>query len=288
MKRIMAILVACAAIGGLVYGFTKIGENQFQAEESFNPAEIEEIEINNESWDVELKQAESTQLTITAEGTQKNKQRDPVTIEKQGNKMTIQQSDETGGSRGFSFGKNGTISVSIPDNEINTITVSNNNGDIEMKNIATTNLIVTNGSGSERIAGIAVEKGQFTSIDGELTVDNSSLQELVVASKAGDSDLTNVTSSKMNITSTDGEVSVKEATEGESLFVETKSGDITLSYKEAPASLQLTAQSESADMTVGLANMKETKSTEKLKEGTIGEASHTVELFSTHGTINIK
>lgn len=25
MKRIMAILVACAAIGGLVYGFTKIG-----------------------------------------------------------------------------------------------------------------------------------------------------------------------------------------------------------------------------------------------------------------------
>ncbi|WP_263705543.1 DUF4097 domain-containing protein [Shouchella tritolerans] len=287
MKRIVVILVAVAAIGGLVYGFTKIKENPFRIDESFDSAGIEEIEINNESWDVELKQAESKQLTITAEGTQKNKKY-PVTIEKQGNKMTIQQSDETGGSRGFSFGKNGTISVSIPDNEVNTITVSNNNGDIEMKNIATTNLIVTNGSGSERVAGISAEKGQFTSIDGELNVENSSLQEVIVASEAGDSYITNVTSTKMNITSTDGEVAVKEATEEEALFVETKSGDITVSYKEAPASLQLTAQSESADITVGLANMKETKSTDKLKEGTIGDASHTVELLSTHGTINIK
>ncbi|GIN12639.1 hypothetical protein J26TS2_25060 [Shouchella clausii] len=138
------------------------------------------------------------------------------------------------------------------------------------------------------MAGISAEKGQFTSIDGELNVENSSLQEVIVASEAGDSYITNVTSTKMNITSTDGEVAVKEATEEEALFVETKSGDITVSYKEAPASLQLTAQSESADITVGLANMKETKSTDKLKEGTIGDASHTVELLSTHGTINIK
>lgn len=288
MKRIMAILVAFAAIGGLVYGSTKIGENHFRTDESFDSAGIEEIEINNESWDVELKQAESKQITITAEGKQKNKKNDPVTIEKQGNKMTIQQSDETGGSQGFSFGKNGTISVSIPDNEIGTVLLSNNDGNIEMNNIATTNLIVTNGSGSERVAGVAAEKGQFTSIDGELKVENSSLQELIVASEAGDSYITNVTSSETNITSTDGEVSVKEAQEGEFLFVETKSGDITLSYKEAPASLLLTAQSESADITVGLDNVKETKKTAKSIEGTIGDASHKVELLSTHGTINIK
>lgn len=283
----IAVLITLGVIGGLIYSFNGKGTDSFQKEKSFDSAIIEEIEINNESWNIVLKHTESKRITITAEGKQKDKKSDPVTIENKGNKIVVNQLGEKEGLQGFSFGKSGTISISIPDNEIETITLSNSNGDIAMKNIATNTLVVSNDSGSETITGLSAEKGRFTSKDGELKLENSSFKELIVASKAGDSYITSVTSPKMKITSTDGEVSVKDAEEGESLFVETKSGDITVSYKTAPTSLQFTANSDSADITVGLDN-KEIKNTEKSKEGRIGDASNKVKLLSTYGTIIIK
>lgn len=135
---------------------------------------------------------------------------------------------------GFSFGKKGTIYISIPNNEVDTITLNNSFGDIKMNDVTTKNIVISNDSGAEKIEGLSAVKGKFTSKDGELSLKDSSLKELTVDSNTGDNYLTSVTSPKMKITSTDGEVSIKGVKEGKSLFVETKSGDISVSYKKLP------------------------------------------------------
>ncbi|MGG4397583.1 DUF4097 family beta strand repeat-containing protein [Paenibacillus thiaminolyticus] len=188
---------------------------------------------------------------------------------------------------GFSFGKRGTIYISIPDNEVQTLTVNNGSGDIKMEDVTATNIVISNDSGTEIMEGLSADKGEFTSKDGELNLKNSLLHELIVTSISGDSYITGVTSPEMNITSTDGEVSIQELQEGKSLRVETKSGDIAVSYKAAPASLMLTSNSDSSDINVDLDGFREQERTEKTKAGTIGDAANKLELISKNGTIQV-
>ncbi|MDM5186638.1 DUF4097 family beta strand repeat-containing protein [Bacillus sp. DX4.1] len=288
MKKIILASTVLIVIGGLVFSIKGVGAKSFEKTKSFEVDRIEEVEINNESWDIEFKNTKSKKIIIEVEGKQKDKKNDPVTIKNDGKKIEVNQQDQKGMFEGFSFGKKGTIYISIPKNEVDTITLNNSFGDIKMNDVTTKNIVISNDSGAGKIEGLSAVKGKFTSRDGELSLKNSSLKELTVASNTGDNYLTSVTSPKMKITSTDGEVSIKDAKEGKSLFVETKSGDIAVSYKEAPTSLTLTANSDSSDITVDLDGFKKKTNTEKSKKGTIGDASNKLELLSKDGTINIK
>ncbi|MGE8203612.1 DUF4097 family beta strand repeat-containing protein [Heyndrickxia sp. NPDC080065] len=287
-KTLAAITIVLIAIGGSACSIKDVGKKNVEIKKSFAVDRINEIEINNESWDVEFKHTESKKITIAAEGKQLDKEKDPVTIENDGNKIIVKQQDKKGGRQGFSFGKKGTILISIPQNGVDTITLNNSDGDIKMKDVTTKNIVILNEAGSEKIEGLSADKGKFTSKDGEVQLNHSSLKELTVDSTAGDIYMKSVISPKMKITSTDGEVSIKDTKEGESLFIETKSGDITVTYKEAPTSLTLTANSDSSDITVALDHFNRKNNTEKSKEGSIGDGANKVELLSKNGIINVK
>ncbi len=284
------MILTCTALivtGGLIFSFKEVRGKSFEKENSLDADSIEEIEINNESWDIEFKNTKSKKITIEVKGKQKDKKRDPVTINNDGKKIKINQKDQKGILEGFSFGKKGTIYISIPKNEIDTITLNNSFGDIKMNDVATKNIVISNDSGAEKIEGLSADNGKFTSKDGELSLKDSSLQELTVASTTGDNYISNVTSPRIKVTSTDGEISIKNAKEEKSLFVETKSGDIAVSYKESPTSLMLTVNSLSSDTTVNLGSFKKKRDTEKSKEGTIGDAANKLEVLSKEGTIKI-
>ncbi|GIN88488.1 hypothetical protein J6TS2_48740 [Heyndrickxia sporothermodurans] len=289
MKKIItAITIVLIAIVGSACSFNEAEKKKVEIKKSFAVEEIEEVEINNESWDIEFNNTESSKIIIAANGKQLDKKNDPVTIQNDGNKIIVNQQDQKGGIPGFSFGKKGTISISIPNNGVHTITLNNSDGDIKLKDITTKNIVISNDAGSEKIEGLSADKAKFTSKDGELNLKQSSLKDLTIASAAGDTYLTGVTSTKMTITSTDGEVSVKDTKEGESLLIETKSGDINVLYREAPRSLSLAANSDSSDITVDLDHYIEKKNTKKSKEGSIGDSTNKVELLSKSGVIMIK
>lgn len=275
------------AIFGLVLSGMEKRLDKFVGEKSFDIEGIKELVINNESWDLEFNNSESNKLTVTFEGKQKDKKNDPVTIKSKSKRIIISQQDEDGGfTDNFSFGKKGIIHISIPQNALDTLTVNNSYGDIKMNDIKSKNVIISNDSGTAKIEGLSAEKGRFTSKDGELSLKESSLKNLTSASTSGDNYLMNVNSPNMNITSVDGEVSVNDAVEGKTLLVETKSGDITVAYKEVPTSLKITANSNSSDITLNLDSLKLDTDTEKSKVGTIGDASNQLELLSKYGTIN--
>lgn len=74
---------------------------------SFDGKQIEELELNIESWNMVLENTESDKLTIEFEGNQQQKQQDnPVEIKKDGNKVKVLQQDvKEGVMNNFSFGK---------------------------------------------------------------------------------------------------------------------------------------------------------------------------------------
>ncbi|MCT1399428.1 DUF4097 domain-containing protein [Paenibacillus sp. p3-SID867] len=289
MRKILATSLVLLTVGGFVMGCQGVGNStSYNHESSYEASRIEEIEINNESWDIEFRRSDSPNITIACDGKRQDNKSDPVTIDQEGKKIVVTQKDQGGAMAGFTFGKKGTIYISVPEHEVDTITLNNDAGDIKMKDVSAQNIVFSNHSGSETIEGLSADTGVFTSKDGELKLKNSSLNELTVTSGSGGSYLNGVTSPEMNITSTAGEVTVKEIDEGKRLCVETESGDITVSYITPPTSLNLAASSNSSDISIGLNGFKESQRTENAVEGTIGDASHTLELISRSGIIVVK
>ncbi|MBK5489788.1 DUF4097 family beta strand repeat protein [Bacillus sp. TH17] len=288
MKKIIVIAILLITIASMVFGFKTFHMKDFKKENSFEINNIKEIEVDNENWDIEFKSTDSNKIVISAQGQRLDKEIDPVKIENDGNKMMIKQEQKMNGFvNGFTFRKKNIISIFIPKKEIDKIVLNNKSGDVKISDIAVKHIVTKSKSGDEMIVGLSAEKGEFISQSGELVLKDSSVQELNIKSTTGDNYITNVSNSNMNITSTSGEVLLKDMKEGKSLFVETKSGDIGVRYKGVPASLKLTAKSNSADIMVNVNGLKKDKNTEKIKEGTIGDAKNKVEILSETGVIYI-
>ncbi|EKS7868275.1 hypothetical protein COD78_05750 [Bacillus cereus] len=288
MKKMIVIAILFITIASVVFGIKVFQGKDFKKEKSFEINNIKEIEVDNENWNLEFKSTDANKIVISAQGEQADKEIDPVKIENDENKIVIKQKQKMNRFfNGFTFRKKNSISIAIPKKEIDKIVVNNKSGDVKIRDIVVKNIMTKGKSGDEMITGLSAEKGEFISQSGELVLKGSSVQELNIKSTTGDNYITNVSNSNMNITSTSGEVLLKDMTEGKSLFIETKSGDIGVRYKGVPASLKLTAKSNSADVIVDLKGLKKDKNTEKIKVGTIGDAKNEAKILSETGVIYI-
>ncbi|MGH1258043.1 MULTISPECIES: DUF4097 family beta strand repeat-containing protein [Bacillus] len=288
VKKIIVIAILFLTIASVVFGFKVFQGKDFKKEKSFEINHIKEIEVDNENWDIEFKSTDSNKIVILAQGKRVDKEIDPVEIEQAGNKVIVKQKQKaTRFFNGFTFRKKNSISIAIPKKEIDTIVLNNKSGDVKISDIVVKSIVTKSKSGDEMVIGLSAEKGEFISQSGELAVKDSSVQELNIKSTTGDNYITNVSNANMNITSTSGEVLLKDMKEGKSLFVETKSGDIGVRYKGVPISLKLTAKSNSSDVMVNVNGLKKDKNTEKIKEGTIGDAKNEVKILSKTGVIYI-
>ncbi|WP_283746763.1 DUF4097 family beta strand repeat-containing protein [Bacillus cereus] len=288
MKKIIVIAILFLTITSVVFGFKKFQGKDFKKEKSFEINNIKEIEVDNENWDIEFKSTDANKIVVSAQGQRVDKEIDPVKIENDENKIVIKQKQKvTKFFNGFTFRKKNSISIAVPKKEIDKIVLNNKSGDVKISDIVVKSIVTKGKSGDEMIVGLLADKGEFTSESGDLMLKDSSLQEVNITSTTGDNYVKNIKNENMNITSTSGEVLLKDMTEGKSLFVETKSGDIGVRYKGVPASLKLTAKSNSADIMVNVNGLKKDKNTEKIKEGTIGDAKNDVKILSKTGGIYI-
>ena len=284
----IVIAILFITIASVVFGIKVFQGKDFKKEKSFEINNIKEIEVDNENWNLEFKSTDANKIVISAQGEQVDKEIDPVKIENDENKIVIKQKQKMNRFfNGFTFRKKNSISIAIPKKEIDKIVVNNKSGDVKIRDIVVKNIMTKGKSGDEMIVGLSAEKGEFISQSGELVLKGSSVQELNIKSTTGDNYITNVSNSNMNITSTSGEVLLKDMTEGKSLFIETKSGDIGVRYKGVPASLKLMAKSNSADVIVDLKGLKKDKNTDKIKVGTIGDAKNEAKILSETGVIYI-
>ncbi|EJQ56230.1 hypothetical protein A6279_00680 [Bacillus wiedmannii] len=288
LKKIIVIAILLITIASAIFGFKVFQGKGFKKEKSFEINHIKEIEVDNENWDIEFKSTDANKIVILVQGKRVDKEIDPVEIEQAGNKVIVKQKQKaTRFFNGFTFRKKNSISIAVPKKEIDKIVLNNKSGDVKIKDIVVKSIVTKGNSGDEMIVGLSAEKGEFTSESGDLMLKDSSLQEVNITSTTGDNYVRNIKNENMNITSTSGEVLLKDMKEGKSLFVETKSGDIGVRYKGVPTSLKLTAKSNSSDVMVNVNGLKKDTNTEKIKEGTIGDAKNEVKILSKTGVIYI-
>ncbi|WP_438420872.1 DUF4097 family beta strand repeat-containing protein [Bacillus siamensis] len=228
MKKIIATSVTSIVIGGIVLSLYSAETKNFKT--SCNAKNIDTLKVYTDSWDVKFKKSNSNEVTVSAEGRQKDKA--PVTFQKDGEDLVISQKEQknSGFFGGFTFGKQGgTIYINVPDSDMNNIEITNKDGNIQLSEISAENIVVDNHSGDEKVNNVSAHIGKFSSKDGGISVENSSFEKLNITSASGDNEMKEIHSSNVKVSSIDGTVSIKDITEGKSLSVNTKSGDIGVS-----------------------------------------------------------
>lgn len=241
----------------------------FEMNQSYPADNVKSIKVYNDSWDVRFKKSDSNVLTFSVEGNQKENN-DPVTIQQDETTLTITQVEqaEAGFMGGFTFGKNGTITIHIPESAIDDMELINKSGNIEMNGVSIPDIQIQNDSGDGKIENVTADSGEFITDTGMLNVMDSTFQDL-------------------NITSIDGEIILKEIEEGNNLSVDSESGDIRVSYKIKPNSLMIMAESNSSDVTLNLDDLQKEEDTEKVIKGIIGNGDNSLDLTSNQGVINV-
>ncbi|MEK5027943.1 DUF4097 family beta strand repeat-containing protein [Paenibacillus sp. FSL M7-1046] len=282
------ISMAVVLVGILVVGLQG-GAQDFELTEDFPANEIQGIEMNNDSWDLVVKESTDNQVHIDIEGYQTDKQKAPVVVTRNSNNLVIQQDKQIGGAfSAFSFHKEGTITVFIPKNTVERVRMVNNDGDINIRTLATHNLIVENKAGSVKFNQVEADSGDLNLIEGDLNVKDSSFDRIDVAARGNDLYFKNVTSSVMNLYSKSGEIVLGGVAEKGEMRVETSTGDIQVGYQTEPSNLKVAVENAKGDTTVHLKNLLTTKNTDKNVDGTIGDGENLLQVKSKSGSINIK
>lgn len=280
--------MAVALVGILVIT-SQVGSRDFEITKRIPAEEIQSIEIINDLWDLHVKESTDNQVHVDIAGTQKDKKKAPVVVTRKENKLIIRQDKQIGGFfSAFTFHKEGTITVSIPRNTVERVTIVNNEGDIDVRALATHHLIVENQAGNAKFNRVEADSGNLKLTEGDLTVNNCSFDRIDVAAKGNDLYFRNLTSPVVNVYSNSGEIVLNGVEEQGEMRVETRSGDIQVNYQTAPSSLKVAVNNAKGDTTVHLANLFTTKKTDKDVNGAIGAGENLLYVKSHSGSIGIK
>lgn len=244
------IFLMVVVVGVLVIGLT-VGSENVEIVKQIPVDEIQSIEVFNDSWDVEVKSSTDNQVHVDIKGKQKDKKKIPVKITHQDHKLIIQQTSQMGGAfSAFTWGKEGTIQISIPQNTVEQVTLTSDDGDIHIHGL--------------------------------------SLSRLMVQDRAGYVKLDEVEAEVITAFSKTGDIVLRRANERGERNIETETGDIQVVYQTVPASLKLEVENIKGDTAVHLGNLSRTTNTDKKISGIIGAGENSLTVRSRSGSIDIK
>ena len=134
-------------------------------------------------------------------------------------------------------------------------------------------------AGFLKLTNLVSSHANLLTQDGTIEVNKSTLNHLSLTTSAGDVTLLESTGSVSTIQTTDGRIKLVDVVEQPNLHVKSESGDISIQFKKAPSSLQLTTDGVEIEITL--------PKYEK-KTGTIGSGTNRLSAETKYGSVVIK
>lgn len=289
-KTIGKLCVVTAIIGvGMVCQSVQAATKDYQDQLIVAGNKVKQINVKTESWNIEMGESDSSEVEVAVEGKQRDKKKVPVILKQQDHQLVIKQKDQKKGMfGGFSFGVEGTISIKVPKEQLEELTIQNDSGDLALDHISVDALNIDNQDGMLEIKGLTATSGDIQSNDGDASIKDSSIKNLTLHTVSGDLVVDDVSSETTKVLSKDGEVVFRNAVEGKRLSIESSTGDVNVSYKKVPTSLSVSAHTGSKDLEIGLEKFKLKKETKENKVGLLGKGENSLKVKSEKGAVSIK
>lgn len=221
LKRVLLGCVCCLAIGFLLvivgraaggtmsYAIGKDFEVYIDNDSESYTNEIMELEefdnltVDVESCDVEIRQGESYQISYKLE------KRNIPDIEVKDGRLTVVKKPEKkrifGGSfiwvsNMFEIQKRAIITITVPEeHNLSELNVDCEFGNIEIDNLVAKSCEIKSESGNVTVIGLEAEIGEIVSEYGNITLTDCSGKRCIVKSESGNGSLENLTFDEMNV-----------------------------------------------------------------------------------------
>lgn len=256
------------------------GTKEKTAVKDYAADEISGISIQNGSAPLKLSASPDDAIHVSA--------REGAVHLKDG-RLTIAQTDGAKSARKqFSFKKEKTLSVSLPDGARLPISVENGSGDLEISQISASDFRLENASGYCKFTDVTADAAWISSDSGDIKISAGKIADIKLQTASGYVTLKNPSSKNIRISTKSGEANLSQLSPDTNLDVSTDSGDIGIAYRSAPENLNFQIASGSKDITAKFPDACFEKDTADCKKGTIGAAAWRLTVKSGKGTVVIQ
>ncbi|QTD42729.1 DUF4097 family beta strand repeat-containing protein [Sporosarcina sp. Te-1] len=236
------------------------------------------IEADLQMMTIEMSSSPDDKIHVRLEG--KKGSEEKISIDHDATKLVIKEQNENVKWNNFiQVGSQPKIIIQTPKSLANTITISNRDGDTNLKGLAAETIEVKSTTGRVTLQDMTVSKSELQSTDGSITIHKSAIENGNIASTTGNVTVRESTGAALAIQSTDGQIKMMEATEQSDVRLKSKTGDIQVSYKTAPSSLQLSTSGEIVK--IDLSNFDQ-------QTRQIGDGANQLSIETKDGVINVK
>lgn len=266
MKKALLIIFSIGLVITVGFGIAGYVEGKKQLKKADNPihytkdykhedAKIKNLKINTDTSNVIIKKGDH--FHVKGEGGIKGKTKINSTIK--GDTLAV-ESKLPNPTINFTFGNitNSTITITVPERQLSDVTIYNDTGDMTIEGLKANHL-----------------EAQLDT--GELVLKAANLNKVDLTSDTGDIEITQTLFKNMRIGNDTGDTEVKGIKGDVNLQVQSDTGDIEVDYAEPPKNTKV-IHKEHVDMDIHQPALKAKR---------YGNASHTIELESDTGTVEI-
>ncbi|MDX8366373.1 DUF4097 family beta strand repeat-containing protein [Cytobacillus sp. IB215665] len=267
---IVGTVVSVNTTGGLSFNTVTLHDKKVVQNE-----EIEKIEIDFTSTDIEVLPSDDDRFTIEVNGkvSEKLKDKFQLEVEEKDDLLKVKfKNPDTYFHIGISI-VDTTVSVFLPTKLYESVTVHTASGDIEAEQIKASQFNVSAASGDIEIGGIEADRIFVTTASGDITVDDQQAVHSSFKASSGDMILTNVIGD-VKAHNASGDISIFNDQSSGNITADASSGDVDIKFVKSPSSLYINFRSSSGDGIVELDGVSYDEKSDDRIIGTIGSGDH--------------
>lgn len=253
--------------------------------ETYDTESISAINMQIDSWQLKIMSSSDEDVHVSLDGGTEKGAKAPMADVQDGVLDIVQTDSEESAVGQFSFGKEGEVTVYVPDTIKGAITIKNGSGDMKIDSLVVSKLAIDNSSGYAELNHVTAETLEISSSSGDLKLSNGNIADFQISTSSGYVTLKNTESEDISIATKSGEVNIFGLGEQTNAGISTGSGDIGISYATQPQNLSFKISSGSEDISVRLDGASYTTETYACKQGEIGGGSYSLNVNSDGGTV---
>ncbi|MBB4826489.1 DUF4097 and DUF4098 domain-containing protein YvlB [Sporosarcina luteola] len=236
------------------------------------------IEADLQMMTIEMSSSPDDKIHVLVEG--KKGTEEQISVDQNETKLVVRElNEEVQWNNFIQLGSQPKIIMQLPKSLEHSIAITNKDGSTQLKGLDAETVQVKSTTGNVALQDMMISKSELKSTDGSITIHKSTIEDGSISSSTGNVTVRESMGAALAIQSTDGQIKLMEATEQSDVKIKSKTGDIEISYKTAPASLQLSTVGEMID--IDLPNYdKQTKQ--------IGDGSNQLSIETNDGRIKVK
>ncbi|XEC94688.1 DUF4097 domain-containing protein [Paenibacillus tarimensis] len=292
MKKMLGLLFITAGVIGLLAAvngkslFSFVTE-PFHAEETVDAAEVNNIEIDVARTNVKVVKGSSSDIRVALTGSVSPRLANDIRLDVslRGDTLEIGVDRENGFSFGFSI-VNVDLIVELPSKSWNGFTVDTGSGNINIEEVAASDIRIDGGSGNMNAERLTAERLEFELGSGNVKLLDSTA-DIIGKVSSGNIRIDGTALNKIDVQTGSGNIRIAADRLTGDVGVKTGSGNVNVDLSERPESLAVKARTGSGDINVRWDNFTQTGSKGSTFEGAFGDGDIKLDVRTGSGNFTL-